>query len=224
MSKQTDLINIPDAITVSGSNVVVNSNITLEKSGNPAIVNKTTGAGNNPLYRLQADTNYWDLQGTFSNANDELFFMYNGSVKVGLPASGGITFNGDTAAANALNDYEEGTWTATGINFTVASITKATYTKIGNIVNVIFWINATSGSGNSNSASISGLPFSIVNKGYTTGSLNIQNANPVTTNIQLRGRSNTTQIDILTANDIGVAGTDVDNGHLIGTLTYETDA
>ena len=25
--------------------------------------------------------------------------------------TGGIQFNGDTAAANALDDYEEGTWT-----------------------------------------------------------------------------------------------------------------
>ena len=28
-------------------------------------------------------------------------------------SSGGITFNGDTASANALDDYEEGTWTPT---------------------------------------------------------------------------------------------------------------
>jgi hypothetical protein len=35
-------------------------------------------------------------------------------------AGGGLTFNGDTAAANALDDYEEGTWTM-GIAFRVAS-------------------------------------------------------------------------------------------------------
>ena len=28
--------------------------------------------------------------------------------------NGGFSFNGDTAAANALDDYEEGTWTPTG--------------------------------------------------------------------------------------------------------------
>jgi archaellum component FlaF (FlaF/FlaG flagellin family) len=33
--------------------------------------------------------------------------------KLRILADGGITFNGDTLAANALDDYEEGTWTYT---------------------------------------------------------------------------------------------------------------
>ena len=51
-------------------------------------------------------------------------------------SGGGLTFNGDTAAANALNDYQEGTWTAglkaTVTNPTLASVTNSTgvYTKI----------------------------------------------------------------------------------------------
>ena len=140
-----------------------------------------------------------------------------------LYLSGGV-YLGGTGSANKLDEYEEGTWTPAGVNFTVSSITKATYTKIGNRVNVIFWINSTNGSGNSNSASISGLPFSIVDKGYTCGSLNITATNSVTTNIQIRGNSNSTRIDILTANDASVSGADIDNGHLIGTLTYETSS
>ena len=53
-----------------------------------------------------------------------------------FPATGGITFNGDTATANALSDYEEGSYTPTltGISGTT-SITlyedKLSYTKIG---------------------------------------------------------------------------------------------
>ena len=53
-------------------------------------------------------------------------------------STGGIQFNGDTAAANALDDYEEGTFnpapvgTANVSNF--AAIT-GKYTKIGNVVN-----------------------------------------------------------------------------------------
>ena len=39
-----------------------------------------------------------------SNSNTE---------KLRIQAGGGISFNGDTAAANALDDYEEGTWTPT---------------------------------------------------------------------------------------------------------------
>lgn len=52
--------------------------------------------------------------------------------------SNGIKFNGDTAAANALDDYEEGTWTPTFSNAAnISNFASATgkYTKIGNVVN-----------------------------------------------------------------------------------------
>ena len=35
----------------------------------------------------------------------------NPTERMRLLSGGGLTFNGDTAAANALDDYEEGTWT-----------------------------------------------------------------------------------------------------------------
>ena len=49
---------------------------------------------------------------------------------------GGITFNGDTAAANALDDYEEGTFVPDFANVSNSDITvnRATYTKIGRLV------------------------------------------------------------------------------------------
>lgn len=55
----------------------------------------------------------------------------------------GLKFNGDTAAANALDDYEEGTWTASlfdasfGGNQSSTTIT-GRYTKIGSVVNFRF--------------------------------------------------------------------------------------
>lgn len=81
--------------------------------------------------------------------------------------SGGIQFSGDTAADNALDDYEEGDWTPaitadTG-SFTALSveIVKATYTKVGRIVTVQCFIRTdeydeTGASGN---LIITGLPF-----------------------------------------------------------------
>jgi hypothetical protein len=55
--------------------------------------------------------------------------------------SGGIQFGGDTAAVNALDDYEEGTWTPTYVPTTGAftsvtydAQTSGRYTKIGNVV------------------------------------------------------------------------------------------
>ena len=87
----------------------------------------------------------------------------NGEIR----ASGGILFGSDTAAANTLDDYEEGTWTPvyspqTG-SFTTMTmdVISATYTKIGRQVTVIANIrtdnvDATGASGN---LQIGGLPF-----------------------------------------------------------------
>ena len=80
-------------------------------------------------------------------------------------SGGGMTFNGDTAAANALDDYEEGTWTPviTPELGSAASITvnHASYTKIGRLVYVVFDLRIDSISGTSSSAAIelTGLPF-----------------------------------------------------------------
>ena len=79
----------------------------------------------------------------------------------------GLKFNADTAAANALDDYEEGTWTpayassATAITVSHNSSPTGGYTKIGNMVTC--WCNmGSSGSasgGDTSQLRISGLPF-----------------------------------------------------------------
>jgi hypothetical protein len=60
----------------------------------------------------------------------------------------GITFpaaNSASANANTLDDYEEGTWTPTYVNFTITSGTsEARYTKVGRVITANIWINATS--------------------------------------------------------------------------------
>ena len=81
------------ALPKAGGTLTGDTSIT--KSGNPVFMVKTTGAGNNPVLRLQADTNKWDLQGTFSNTNDELFFMYNSSTKMSIDKNGQTFFFGE---------------------------------------------------------------------------------------------------------------------------------
>jgi len=65
----------------------------------------------------------------------------NPTERMRLLSGGGLTFNGDTAAANALSDYEEGTFeptfTSSGGDFTSAGYNADTggrYIKIGNLV------------------------------------------------------------------------------------------
>jgi len=67
---------------------------------------------------------------------NDLLFRAGGAERARILSSGGITFNGDTAAANALDDYEEGTWTPTSLNGSVTSYSNAFYTKIGNTVHL----------------------------------------------------------------------------------------
>ena len=50
-------------------------------------------------------------------------------------SSGGLTFNGDTAQANALDDYEEGTWSA-NLSYGSCTTSDGKYIKIGNLVRV----------------------------------------------------------------------------------------
>ena len=89
--------------------------------------------------------------------------------------TGGITFNGDTAAANALDDYEEGTMSwrlqrSDNIGAGSNVNTRVNYTKIGNRVYVSGYIytqntgSSTSGvyivlRNNSNTSNVATLPY-----------------------------------------------------------------
>jgi hypothetical protein len=95
--------------------------------------------------------------------------------------SGGIQFNGDTAAANALDDYEEGTWTPTLLgSITNPSITYVSrigsYTKVGRQVTCNFEIGTSSNIGGVGNIRISGLPFTVGIRSYiAVATYNIDN-------------------------------------------------
>jgi hypothetical protein len=77
--------------------------------------------------------------------------------------SGGIQFNGDTAADNALDDYEEGTWTPVVTDGTTDGTMNAnstgTYVKVGSSVTCTAYVYASDLSALSGALSIKGLPF-----------------------------------------------------------------
>ena len=85
----------------------------------------------------------------------------------------GILFGSDTAAANELDDYEEGTWTpailyqnASGVSLDYATdgFQVGRYTKIGNVVHARLSIQVDiSGSPVNDNISISGFPFTSIN-------------------------------------------------------------
>lgn len=89
--------------------------------------------------------------------------------------SDGLKFGSDSAAANALDDYEEGTWNVTLGDGTTTSgtLTTGRYTKIGQVVIARFDalnnIN-TAGFGTNQNVHIS-LPFTSSSTGRSTGSV-----------------------------------------------------
>ena len=87
-------------------------------------------------------------------------------------SSGGLTFNGDTASANALDDYEEGGWTPTLPNGGTITVRTATYTKVGRHV-MAYTYSQLAPTNDGSLFSIGGLPYTVVNNSnyYGGGSL-----------------------------------------------------
>tara|TARA_E500000318_G_scaffold102143_1_gene106239 strand:- start:17 stop:769 length:753 start_codon:yes stop_codon:yes gene_type:complete len=143
-------------------------------------------ATSNVNYLLFADGTSGDAayrgQIAYNHSNDLMSIVTTGTMDFRTGSSrterlrildgGGITFNGDTATANALDDYEEGTWTpsvnAGAISGTSISYS-GTYTKIGRLVFISFV--ATNSAADINVSSyvqFSGVPFTIANIGTSS--------------------------------------------------------
>ena len=116
--------------------------------------------------------------------SQNLRFGTSNTERMRVQSSGGISFNGDTAAANALDDYEEGTFTPEYNTGTSGSAmfdscnynnTTGEYTKVGRLVTFAFRIQA-SNIVNSNAGSqviIVGLPFTSLGSGGGQGGAEI---------------------------------------------------
>jgi len=189
MSKQTDLINIPDAITVSGSNVGIGTTSPSSNYGFSKTV-EIQGGVNSEL-SLSQTNNSKDWSFGVGNGNcyqqtnsGQNYSWYTGGVeKLRIQSGGGISFNGDTAAANALNDYEEGTFTPaiSGLTFTTAA---GLYVKVGRACHVTINMEGANTS-KTGDIYISGLPFNAI----TNSSLMPVNSVPImeVANVNLTG-------------------------------------
>jgi hypothetical protein len=146
-------------------------------------------------------------------------------------ATGGLTFNGDTAAANALDDYEEGTWTM-GVSFGAAAVdvtygaNTGTYTKIGRKVTANGFIALTSKGSSAGVARITGLPFTIGSgdSNYSPPALWF-NRITFANQFQAYGNTNATTIDLTEVTILGVLSnlTDADfanNTEIMISFTY----
>jgi len=192
-------VDSSENVLIGGTTVASSSgglNIEVSSSGSSVVPltlqNQSTGnnSGVYLTFRGQSNTgaqaDYTYIQSVADDTtagNGSIRFHTNGggtiAERMRILPSGGITFNGDTAAANALDDYEEGTWTPTlkgsSGNPSGQSYSKrtGTYTKVGRKVHVQAYISVSNiGTGMSGSyAYLSDLPFTLSagNSNYSSG-------------------------------------------------------
>ena len=97
---------------------------------------KFGGYNSNVISMVNGRINFQATAGTVANNGDAL----NGLATSVSIDSDGLKFGTDTAAANALDDYEEGTLTFTSVaghtNVSSVSQTYAEYTKIGSLIHI----------------------------------------------------------------------------------------
>ena len=141
-------------------------------NGDTAGIGFGAGAGNSYIkgsIGFMRTGGYGQGDFTFNLNTDNSNALVNDTDEVvRIRKEGGITFNGDTAAANALDDFEEGSWTATVYwsssnttgGYTNTTTVTGNYTKIGGVVAVTVSVNpSTMNSGSNCWISYISLPF-----------------------------------------------------------------
>jgi len=151
------------------------------------------------------------------------------NANIGRIDTDGLKFGTDTAAANALDDYEEGTWTPAYNNG--GSISYATrygsYVKIGRLVHLACNIDVNTVSGtNAGAMQITGAPFTNDGVDETGGSVGINLSGWLNGSGSDTIQINATDAVILpskdTKNDI-YRGTDIGTGFVRWSIVYMTD-
>ena len=151
----------------SGASAHANADdLFIESSGSAGMTIASGSSSNGSLFFADSESTIVG-QVEYDHANDLMNFIAGGSTSIRVSSSG-LLFGGDSAAANTLHDYEEGSFTMgiSGGTF-AAGNTTAYYVKVGQMV----WFYWYSGAATINSASgnalLTGLPFTANSTGYT---------------------------------------------------------
>jgi len=187
-----------------------------------SVVNSTNGRSDNAINISAGDASTGEIRFGYG-ANNNAF-----TESARIRHDGGICFNGDTAAANALDDYEEGIWNVTLSDGTTTSGTLSTgrYTKIGNVVIVRFdALNNIDPTGFTGSSNIRiSLPFNASSAGRSVGSVMVDSMDwngrtQVTSKV-----SDSASYALLTltgsgTNDLGMKFSDITSSPLVSDIT-----
>lgn len=179
-------------------------------------------------YDQTGGTHLWFTAPTGGSADADLTWTQRLRVD-----SDGLKFGSDTAAANALDDYEEGTWTPAistgGVTYTIQV---GKYTKIGNFVSASFHIDInTNSNGSSTTFYITGLPFTAsaapLSIYYQSATLhcNLWNNSSIPDNGLIAG--NTAALNLYIRSGTSVSSPthgSLGGGNILATMNYQTDA
>ncbi len=147
-------------------------NLTVADTGHAGITIRSGTTSNGALYFSRGTSGGNEYRGAvvYHHDGNYLRFYTNGAEELRVHSGGGISFNGDTAAANALDDYEEGTWTPS-MSEGSATFTGATYVKIGKLVHVSVYANSFSDNTSGSVIQFNGLPFTSASDQRSTGAM-----------------------------------------------------
>jgi len=173
-SSDFSVTQIPLAITASGNVGIGTSSpsgkLHLSSTGDTYLV--LTGGATPLTYSFLVDAN--DLRLFTGVGSSEKLRVTSSYLRL-ASGMGGIQFNGDTAAVNALDDYEEGTWAPVITDLTNDATMLAgaggTYTKIGRQVTLTGYVRTSSLGSVTGDVYIKGLPFAV--GGLTVGGVSI---------------------------------------------------
>ena len=131
-------------------------------------IESASTTGESRLYMTDPDSTGVGEIGYYHNG-DTMRFNTGGVERIRLSSAG--LHIGGTGAANALDDYEEGTWTPTVQNATGYSSQFGRYFKVGHLCFLNANVTTTGASGSTNE--IRGLPFTSASTGNSAGNLSI---------------------------------------------------
>jgi len=173
---------------------------------------------------------------TFSNTDEVMRIDFNGNVGIGtdapaleldvsgtVRASTGVLFGTDTADANTLDDYEEGSWTPTYTGSTSdPTVTYdqqgGSYVRIGKLVRCEGRLRTDAASGGSGNLRLSGLPFAAMNEQNARGSFFPTHTLNWASNVPTQGRvkNNASYVELARMTSTSVSAdmvtSDLDNG------------
>jgi hypothetical protein len=206
-------LKVENGFTVAGKIAVINGVVDA-----PAIA--PTDDPNTGIFFPAADTIAFTEGGveTMRVTSDRYLRMASGSL--------GIQFNGDTLAANALDDYEEGTWTpqytfATSGTATMTVSSLGAYTKVGRMVTVTFVALTSSISSPTGQATITGLPFTSAATFFYGGAVGeVRRLGTDMPNLKLGVNANEASIFLYKQATNSATSTFVDGSDFVGTANY----